>query len=327
MASLGTMALIATTARRIRPSRAAFAVAAFGMNPVVLFQSVGSGHNDLLVALAVAGAFALLLARREMLAVAALTLGTLVKVTAGLPLLLLVVWCVARAPSGRRIRTLVTHAGLAVAITALFAAPFFDLHDPTLGIFELAGHEGWLAPSRFFRRLFDAISGDTLGVVARVMFALLLLTVVVVLVRAVWRSAERSLDVRIAVSELGAAWGWSFVMLMLLGPILLPWYIVWALPLVWLLPRVPRLVLLGTSIALGISQWTAEPARFPGAYDANVLIGHYVITPVVIALLGWLLVDGWRRWRGGLALQDEQGVPEAAGQQRDDGRAGASRER
>ena len=326
-ASLATLALIATTVRRIRPSRAAFAVAAFGMNPVVLFQSVGSGHNDLLVALAVAGAFALVLARREMLAVAALTLGALVKVTAGLPLLLLVVWCVARAPAGRRVRTLVTHAGLAAAIAAVFAAPFFNLHDPTLGILELAGHEGWLAPSRFFRRLLDAVSGDTLGGVARVAFALVLLTALVVLVRAVWRSAQRTGDDRTAVQELGAAWGWALVLLMLLGPILLPWYVVWALPLVWLLPRVPRLVLLGTSVALGVSQWTAEPARFPGAYDANVLIGHYVITPVVIALLGWLLLDGWRRWRGGLALQDEQDEPGAAGEQRDDRRADASRER
>ena len=67
-----------------------------------------------------------------------------------------------------------------MAIAVVFAAPFFNLHDPTLGIFELAGHEGWLALSRFFRRLFDAISGDTLGVVARVLFALLLLTVVCV---------------------------------------------------------------------------------------------------------------------------------------------------
>ena len=195
-ASLGTLALIATTVRRVRPTRAAFAVAAFGMNPVVLFQSVGSGHNDLLVALAVAGAFALVLARREMLAVAALTLGALVKVTAGLPLLLLVVWCVARAPAGRRIRTLITHAGLAAAIAAVFAAPFFNLHDPSLGILELAGHQGWLAPSRFFRRLLDAVSGDTLGVVARMAFALVLLTAVVVLVRTVWRSAQRTQDDR-----------------------------------------------------------------------------------------------------------------------------------
>jgi hypothetical protein len=327
-ASLGTLALIATTVRRVRPSRAAFAVAAFGMNPVILFQSVASGHNDLLVALAVSGAFALLLARRELLAVVALTLGTLVKVVGGLPLLLLLVWCVARAPAGRRVRTFVTHAGLAAAIGVVFAAPFLNLHDPSLGMFELAGHEGWLAPSRFFRRFLDAVSGDTLGMVARVAFAAVLLAAAVILVQAVWRSARRTEDPRSAVLALGASWGWALVLLMLLGPILLPWYVAWALPLVWLVPRVPRLVLLGTTVALGVSQWTAEPARFPTAYDANVLIGHYVITPVVIVLLGWLLLDGWRRWRGGLLLgQEEEQVSDAAGEDHEERRAPAPGER
>jgi hypothetical protein len=327
LASLGTVALIATTARRVWPSRAAFAVAAFGMNPVVLLQSVASGHNDLLVALAVAGAFALVLARHELLAVVALTLGTLVKVVAGLPLLLLVVWCVARAPAGRRVRKVVTSAGPAAAIWLVSAAPFLNRHDPSLGMFELAGHEGWLAPSRFFRRFLDAVSGGTLGVVARIVLASLLFVVVLALVRAVWRSAQRTRDDHAAVLALGASWGWSLVLLMLLGPILLPWYVAWALPLVWLVPRVPRLVLLGTSVALGVSQWTAEPAGFKGAYDASVLIGHYVITPVVIALLGWLLLDGWRRWRGGRAVQDEQDVPDPARKQRDDARTPASGKR
>jgi hypothetical protein len=326
-ASLSTIALIATTARRVWAARAAFAVAAFGMNPVVLFQSVASGHNDLLVALAVAGAFALLLSGRHLPAVAALTLGTLVKVVAGLPLLLLLVWCIARAPAGRRVRTLFTHVGLAVAIGLAFAAPFFNLHDPSLGMFELAGHEGWLAPSRFFRRFLDAISTDTLGVLARIAFAAALLAVVVILVREVWRSAQRTPDERVAVFELGASWGWSLLFLMLLGPILLPWYVVWAMPLVWLVPRVPRVVLLGTSVALGVSQWTAEPGRFRTAYDTNVLVGHYAITPVVIALLGWLLLDGWRRWRGGLALQDEHEVSEPTREHHDDRRAPAPGER
>jgi hypothetical protein len=194
-------------------------------------------------------------------------------------------------------------------------------------MFELASHEGWLAPSRFFRRFLDAVSGDTLGVVARVAFAAVLLSVVVILVHEVWRSAQRTSDERAAAFELGASWGWSLLFLMLLGPILLPWYVVWALPLVWLVPRVPRLVLLGTSVALGVSQWTAEPGRFRGAYDTNVLVGHYLITPVVIALLGWLLLDGWRRWRGGLALQDEQEVPEPSREQDDDRRAPAPGER
>ncbi len=318
VASLGTVALIATTARRLRPGRAAFAVVAFGMNPVVLFQSVASGHNDLLIALAVAGAFSCVVARRDLLAVAVLALGTVVKAPAALPLLLLVVWCVARAPSGRRLRTTATHVGLAAAIGLAFAAPFLQLHDPTLGMLELAGHEGWLAPSRFFRRFLDGVSGDTLGVTARVVFAGLLIASLAIVIGMVWRSARRSSDETVQVLELGAAWGWSLLLLMLLGPVLLPWYVTWALPLVWLLPRVPRGVVLGTSVALALSQWTAEPGRFPRAYDLNVLIGHYVITPVVIGLLAWLLLDGWRRWRGGLPLREEQDDAGARGDQRGD---------
>ncbi len=326
-ASLGTVAMIAATARLARPSRAAFAVAAFGMNPVVLFDAVAGGHNDLLVAFAVAGALALLMARRQALAVVALTLGTLVKVVAGLPLLLLVVWCAARAPAGRRARTFVTHSGLAAAIWFVFAAPFLNLHDPTLGLFELAGHEGWLAPSRFFRRLLDALSGDTLGVVARIAFPSLLIVVVVILTHTVWRAGQRIEDERTATLALGAAWCWSLVFLMLVGPVLLAWYVVWALPLVWLVPRVPRLVLVGTSVALGVSQWTAEPFLFREPYDTNLLIGHYVITPVVIALFALLVRDGWRRWRGGLSLEDEQEVPGPGGQERDRRRAPAPGER
>ncbi len=245
----------------------------------------------------------------------------------GLPLLLFVVWCVARAPEGRRARTFLTHAGLAAAMWLVAAAPFLNWHDPSLGLFELAGHEGWLAPSRFFHRLLDALSGDTLGIVARIAFALLMLVVVVTLTLTVWRGAERTEDERTAVLDLGAAWCWSLVLLMLLGPMLLPWYVTWALPLVWLVPRIPRLVLVGTSVALGVSQWIAEPLRFRGPYNTNLVIGHYMITPVVIVLFCWLLRDGWRRWRGGLALQDEQEVADPGGHEPDDRRAHASGER
>ena len=83
----------------------------------------------------------------------------------------------------------------------------------------------------------------------------------------------------------------------------------------WLLPRVPRTVLIGTGLALTVSQWTSEPAAFGSAYDANLLVGHYVITPVVIGLLGWLLLDLWRRTRSGAPLEDEPDeVAAAAGQ-------------
>src|SRR6266511_3971092 len=77
-ASLATIAVLAPLVRMVRPDREAFAVAMIGLNPVVLFQSVASGHNDLLVALAIAGALALVFAGKELPATAALSLGAMV---------------------------------------------------------------------------------------------------------------------------------------------------------------------------------------------------------------------------------------------------------
>jgi hypothetical protein len=75
-------------------------------------------------------------------------------------------------------------------------------------------------------------------------------------------------------------------------------------------------VLIGTGLALTVSQWTSEPAAFGSAYDANLLFGHYVVTPVVIALLGWLLLDLWRRSRSGAPLEDQPDDVAAAARER-----------
>jgi hypothetical protein len=299
-ASLATVFVVGGLVRRVRPEREAFAVALVGLNPVVLFQSAASGHNDLLVALAIATALALVFSGRELWATAALALGALVKVTAAVPLLLLWVAVAARRPRGERIRAVAPHVLLAAALALVAAAPFANTADPTLGVVELGSHEGWLAPSRFFRRLFDALSGDVLGFVPRIAFAVVAVIAVVLVARSLWRRGPE-----IGSALVGASWGWGLLCLMLLGPVLLPWYVTWALPLGWLLPRVPRTVLIGTGLALTVSQWTSEPAAFGSAYDANLLFGHYVVTPVVIALLGWLLLDLWRRSRSGAPLEDE----------------------
>lgn len=307
-ASLATIAVVAGMVRRVRPEREAFAIAVLGLNPVVLFQSVASGHNDLLVALSVASAAAFVFAGRERSATAALALGTLVKATAAVPLLLLVVAATAARPRGERARALVTHVAIAGGLWLAAAIPFLNARDPSLGMVELAGHEGWLAPSRFFRRLFDAISGDTLGFVPRIVFPLLLVGALFLIARELVRRAPASTPLR------ASAMGWGLVCLMLLGPILLPWYVTWALPLAWLLPRTPRLVLIATSLALTVSQWTTEPANFSAAYRANIWFGHYVVTPLVIALLVLVLRDLLRRTRSGAPLEDEPGqIPEPAG--------------
>jgi hypothetical protein len=310
-ASLATVFVVGGLVRRVRPEREAFAVALVGLNPVVLFQSAASGHNDLLVALAIATALALVFSGRELWATAALALGALVKVTAAVPLLLLWVAVAARRPRGERIRAVAPHVLLAAALALVAAAPFANTADPTLGVVELGSHEGWLAPSRFFRRLFDALSGDVLGFVPRIAFAVVAVIAVVLVARSLWRRGPE-----IGSALVGASWGWGLLCLMLLGPVLLPWYVTWALPLGWLLPRVPRTVLIGTGLALTVSQWTSEPAAFGSAYDANLLFGHYVVTPVVIGLLGWLLLDLWRRVRSGAPLEDEPAEVSATARER-----------
>ncbi|MEX0755554.1 MAG: hypothetical protein WD739_06695 [Actinomycetota bacterium] len=315
-ASLGTLALVVWLAGRLRPERAAFAAAAIGLNPVVLFQSVASGHNDLLVALAIAAGLALLVLKRSYLATAVLTLGVLVKATAGLPLLLLIVAAVARREPGHRLRSLVAHLAVAGGLFLAVAGWFLQREDPTLGMLELIGHEGWLAPSRLFRRLADGLGslvgvdaiGTGLGVVIRGAFSAALAATVIALAVTVWRRAR---DGDLDVGAEGASWGWALLLLMLLGPVLLPWYVVWSLPLAFLLPRVPRIALLGTTTALAVSQWTADPVEFPGAYDLNVLVGHYVLTPLITVLLVWLLVDLVGRLRSGTPLEQERYVPAA----------------
>ena len=302
-ASLATTFVIAAVSRGPRPERAAFAVAAFGLNPVILFQSAASGHNDLLVALGIALAAWFVLRGWTLWATVLVTCAGLIKATAFLPLLLLVIWVAWRRSPGERVRAAVIHAGLAVAVVVVVAVPFLQRNDPTLGMLELSSHEGWLAPSRFFRRVLDAVSGDTLGVLARVAFAVALVAAVVWLVRGVARAAASGRPVL----ELLGGWGWALLVLTMLGPVLLPWYLAWSLPLIWILPRVPRVSLIALSAVLALSQWTAEPLRFPDAYDLNVLIGHYVLTPIVVGLLVWMGLDLRRRLSIPLALHDEEG--------------------
>ncbi len=301
-ASLATIAVVARLVGRVRPSRQVFAVAILGLNPVVLFPSVAGGHNDLLVVLSIAVAITLLFAKREFLATAVLALGTLVKATAVIPLLLLIAADVARRERGARGRTLLAHVGIAGGLGLAFSLPFMQTKDPTLGMLELVRHEGWLAPSALFHRILDGVSGHTLGIVASVAFPVALLAAMVLLAR---RLAQRGATV--TPEAQGAAWGWGLLFLMLLAPVLLPWYVVWALPLAWLLPRVPRAVLIGVSTALTVSQWTTEYEVLKTAFRANLLFGHYVLTPVVFALLVWLGVDLLRRVRSGAPLEGEPG--------------------
>jgi alpha-1,6-mannosyltransferase len=315
-ASLATCAAIVWTVRLAWPARTAFALAAFGANPVVLFHSVASGHNDLLVALSIMLGLGLVLRGRALWAILALTLGALVKATALLPLLLLIVWFVGARPPEARRRALVHALGIPAAIGFVFALPYLQLHDPTLGMLQLAGHEGWLAPSAGLSSFVDGLSFHTMGWIVRLAFAGVLVVATIALAREVWWRAEG-----LSPNGLAAAWGWSLVLFTLLGPVLLPWYVVWALPLVWVLPRVPRTALLASGAMLAVTLWSAEPLRYPGAFGLDLFVGHWVVTPALLVLLVLTLRDLRSRIDTGLVFEDEEApapvvaIPEAADHQ------------
>ena len=308
IASLATVFVTAGSARVLRPGRAAFAVAAFGANPVVLFQSVASGHNDLLVALSIAVALAFLSRGRELPAVAALTLGALIKVSGVLPLLLLIVWCVARRPSGQRLRALVTRGGIACAIGLALALPYLQRHDPTLGMRELAGHRSWLAPSSLLqKRVADLLTHGTRESAITFVFWVVLLMALAALLVEVGRRAPK-----ISAAAVGAAWGWGLILLMLLGPVLLPWYVIWALPLVWLVPAVPRTTLLVAGALVMLAYRSAEVVGTNTPIQRS-WVAHWLLPVGFAAVLALTLFDFGRRIFLGLAFDDEKDIAAPSG--------------
>jgi hypothetical protein len=345
-AGIALIFLVKEAAHRLWPSRAPFALALVAWNPVFLLDAVGSGHNDVLVGCAVAGAVVVLAGpsssqprgpslRRDVLASGVLTLGALVKAPAAIPLALLVVGSAWRRQGRDRMRALAAHVAVVLGLVVLFGAPFFQWHDPTLGLATLATHLGWLAPTRLFRvvlgdaarSLGGAGAGTAVETAVRVAFAGAFLVVFVLLLRRAARVGvrwSRDLDPQSAPmngagtwpSAQGGLWAWGLLLFTLLSPVLLPWYAVWTVPIAWLMPGEGVVGAVALSAVLALSQTIAEPMslRNPAVFDGMVLTGHYVLTPALCALLGWLGVSFLRRIRRGVPLDGVQVPPGAADQ-------------
>lgn len=321
VASVATMLLTVAAARRLMPERTAFAAALVGWNPVVVFHGVAGGHNDALLGLAVAAAVLAVLARRELWATAALALGTLVKVSAAIPLLVALVAFVLRRPPGHRLRTAFLHAAVGIVVALPFVVPFLQTEDPTLGTLELTSRQGWLAPSRFLlvtlrgaaRAIGGDVAGDVAALVVRVAFPAVFAWVLVALLRHVARGPGR-----IEPSLIVGAMAWASLISLMISPILLPWYMAWLIPLAWVLPQPARGGAVLVSVALAITELVAEPSRSPGVYEAMVFGLHWVATPIVLLVLIRLLLALRRRLAEGPAaglldplLVEEAGISAA----------------
>jgi len=303
-ATLGTVWFVYRIMQIIRPDRTTYAIAFIGLNPIVWFHTAGGGHVDALVMLSVAAAIYLLATHRELPATAVLTLGALVKVSAAVPLILLIVYVVARTDRNRRGRVLAAHLGLSIGIAAAASLPFMQSANPTLGMVQLVQHASWIAPPELLERLFqgagELIAGHPGGVVgiviARIGMYGALAAGLVLIARQVGRRAKGA-----DLHYLGAAWGWSLLVMMLFSPTLFPWYFCWVLPVAWALPLVPRRTLEIAFLALCTSQLTTENFQLPSWMHINLPIGH----PVLVVLLVWFLRDLWRHLRDDVPLDRE----------------------
>lgn len=306
-ASVATMLLAAAAARRVLPGRAAFAALLVGWNPVVVLHGVVGGHSDALVGLAVAAAVLALLRGRPLLATGVMALGTLVKVSGGIPLAVLVAGAVIARPRPERARALAAHVGVAAGMAAPFVVPFLQARDPTLGVLNLTRLQGWLAPSRLLavslRRLGEAlgspVAGEVLWILVRIAFPLVFVVALVAVLRHLAREPGR-----IGPLVVAGAVGWMSLIGLMTSPLLLPWYVVWLIPLAWLLPAPGRVAAVGMSVAMAATELVAEPSQAPRAWEAMVLGVHYVATPLMLLLLVRLLVE----LRARLSLEPAPGL-------------------
>lgn len=229
---LGCAWLVGVAARRLGRAPAP-AVVLVALNPLWLVYGVGGAHVDLVLALALVGAICLLASGRSAVAGVAFVAGAAVKLVGGLALPFALV-------SERR-RALV--AGAAAAGVAIYGAALVLWGTHLLG--GVADQREVTSP-----RSVPGLIGRALGhgspptwltATAGAAFALAALALL-------WRTWR------------GMPWidaaAWATVALLLAITWLMPWYVVWLLPLAALATsRGPRLAALGLTVFVIVVRW------------------------------------------------------------------------
>jgi hypothetical protein len=207
LGSLTFIALVYKCARLLgRDPR--FAVLFVAANPIYLMYAIAGFHNDFFMLIPSTAAVALLLARRDRAAGAALMVAVAVKFTA---VLLLPFLLVAARPSQRRARVLVGAALAAIPLAALDLALF------GLALPNLADQSTLLTPfsvPNVFGMILG-IGGGTPGLLRLANVALVVAVALILRRRGDWLSGA----------------GWSTLALIASLAWLVPWYVIWLLPL------------------------------------------------------------------------------------------------
>jgi alpha-1,6-mannosyltransferase len=222
--SLGCCALVWRIAER-RALPPLPAVLFVGLNPLLLAYGVGGGHNDFLLVALTLVAILLALDRHPVAtgALGALTVG--IKASGGLLLPFLLMSQPLQRWS-RRVLAGMLAGGVAVLVLAV--AGFGD--EALSFVSQIREQQQFVASESVPGRVATLLGFDALPAGLRLLFALAFVAALVGLLWATWR--ER-------IDWLTAA-GWATLALLLSTAWLVPWYVVWLLPLA-AVARDPRL--------------------------------------------------------------------------------------
>jgi alpha-1,6-mannosyltransferase len=210
-ASLGCVALVASCARRLGadPLRAAAFV---GLNPLLLVWAVGGAHNDLLATVAVTGSVWLVVAGRERAGGALLVLGAALKASAGVVLPYALI-------GARERRRAITGVLMAAGVLLLAALAVFGTH--LTGFLDAnRDQQQMVARTSVPNQLGVLLGTGGITPAIRALAFAVLAAVLVWTLRRAWRGADWI-----------ASAGWATLALIACSAWLMPWYVVWLLPL------------------------------------------------------------------------------------------------
>ena len=294
---LGTALLAARTAERVRRGSGAAAALAVAWNPLLLFETAGNAHNDIVMVFFAMAALYALAAQRWLLVFPLLALSVATKY--GLILLgpLMLVWLLRRrdVPKGQVLGSL----GLGAAVGLAVYLPFFQGRD-TLDVIRRQSGYNTSSPSA----LLDAvlIQWRQMDPLAATQLMKLLVVPPFLLLYGwqVWRVrgdlaalVERSFVVLFLLLLIATWWFW-------------PWYVLWLVPLAAVVP--------GRAVALVGLLFSASAMLMYAPYfwllyeRPLVLQGATAVVaflPPVLVGLGCLLRRAVRRQRRGRAAVQE----------------------
>lgn len=250
-------------------------------NPLVLLHFIGGAHNDaLMIGLVVAG-LAAAVAKRPMLGVVLCLVGAAIKAPAAVPALFIIAQAVRDAPPDRRLVTFGKLFG-AGTVTFTFLTWVSGVGWGWISALSVPGiNRNLLTPTTFVAKVLSVPFGREDGFIALTRGLGTLATVLGVSYL-LWRAPRLGLT---------RAVGLAMAVIVAFGPVLLPWYALWA---IILLAAAGRRIERGYAIfASVVLAFMVQPSG--SSMPDLVLMGTVVVLSGAALAIAWSPVRRWIR--------------------------------